>query len=71
MLANSHRSTQVMGVCMVLLIYISYLTACHSQCIKHQSSVLVQQQLGRTDMLSLFVYAKLQEKSASVGLTKL
>ena len=34
-----------------------------SQHIKHQSLVLVRQKLGGTDRLSLFVYAKLQEKS--------
>ena len=34
-----------------------------SWCIKHRSLVLVRQKLGRTNRLSLIVYAKLQEKS--------
>ena len=35
----------------------------YSQRVKHQSSVLVQQKLGRTDRLSLFVYMVNHEKN--------
>ena len=37
-----------------------------SQRIKHQSSVLVRQKLGRTNMFSMIVYVKLREKSVKV-----
>ena len=33
-----------------------------SHCVKHQSCVLVWQKMGRTDRLSLFVYAELRKK---------
>ena len=33
----------------------------HSQCVKHQFLVLVRQKLGRINMLSHFVYAKLRK----------
>ena len=37
-----------------------------SQCVKHQSLVLVWQKLGRTDRLSLFVYPEIRENSVHV-----
>ena len=41
------------------------------QCVKHQSSVLGWQQLGRTDSLSIFFYAKLWREKINVGPTRL
>ena len=50
------------SVTMILAVYSNQVIVSHgSQYIRHQSLVLVWQKLGRTDRLSLFIYAKLWE----------